>query len=644
MAKVRVAILEDDSTLASAMKAAFERSGFEVYVSVRLDEILEYLGQNPVNTLFVDCLLPAGSGVDFVEQIRKNYPPQVLDIVMMSGLFTDSSFVKETLRSTQAISFLKKPFELTEAVGAVKLKESVATAEAELSPRKALYLLFNKPKVSVREKRKAIEALEEIHGFDLPYLYSLMVETQATGHLNIVGNKGDVSGISFSQGKIVAVDIVDQETQLGKLLIEAGFILPDDLNAALATQSEKRLGERLIQGNLLSPHAFNIALANQMNIRLSRTIVDAMVKVNFVATDVELTYPHVDSDALSNFLHDWIASKIQPAWLKAHYIQWGDYTLQKGPSFSPDHPVMKMPLITHFQGFVEHFTKGLSLNQLMDTRKFPEETAYKALHLLLAKGLVTFGEKAVVQDVNERLKTLKKISAQFQGKNKLEIWDLMVRMSASSESSPQLIHAEFMKILGAEPPKDNPDLNKVYSQLLKMAQDSLEFSQTGNREQMKQKLEQESFEGRMRAASIFEEAKQALQRSQFAQASTLLLKASSADATLEKMKLHQVWAKLGQIDSQGVKIQVLKEVEMELMQVPPEEKFDALYSFVMGLFHKHKGDAVTARKFFEKAYNLDSNMVVARRELAALANAKAQDKGVLNRDLKDLVSGFFKKR
>ncbi len=644
MAKARIAILEDDTTLGAAMKAAMERAGYEAYVSSRVDEIQEYLLQSPVNTLFIDCLLPGGSGVEYAEQIRKNFPTQILDIVMMSGLFTDGSFIKETLRSTQAVSFLKKPFELTEALATIKLKESVANAEAELSPRKALYLLFNKPKVSVREKRKAIEALEEIHGFDLPYLYSLMVETQATGHLNIVGGKGEVSGISFSQGKIVAVDIVDQESQLGKLLIEAGFILPEDLKEALSVQSEKRLGERLIQGNLLSPHAFNIALANQMSIRLSRTIVDAMVKVNFVATDVELTYPHVDSDALSIFLHDWIASKIHPSWLKTHYIQWGDYTLIKSTSFNPDHPVMKMPLISHFQGFADYFTKGLSLNQLMDARKFPEETAYKALHLLLAKGFLIFGERAVVQDVNERLKTLKKISTQFIGKNKLDMWDMMVRMSASSESSPQLIHGEFLKILGAEPPKDNVELVKIYGQLKRLAQEALEFSQTGNRDHMKQKMEQESLEGKMRAASIYEEAKQALQRSQFAHASTLLLKASTSDPTLERMKLYQAWAKLGQIDSQGVKIKVLKDIEMELMQVPPEEKFDALYSFVMGLYHKHKGDSVTARKFLEKAFNLDSTMIVARREIANLASSKGQDKGMLNRDLKDLVSGFFKKK
>ena len=211
MSKARIAILEDDITLLNAMKTAFERAGFEVAASSNSSEISEYIKKNTVACLFVDCLLPGGSGVDFVQTLRKTYPASALDIVMMSGIFTDAGFVKETIRATQASSFLKKPFDISEALEKVKVASGIE-AEAEMSPRKALYLLFNRPKVSVREKRKSIEALEEIHGFDLPYLYSLMVETLATGHLNIVNGKGDVSGISFSNGRIVAVDIIEEAT------------------------------------------------------------------------------------------------------------------------------------------------------------------------------------------------------------------------------------------------------------------------------------------------------------------------------------------------------------------------------------------------------------------------------------------------
>jgi FixJ family two-component response regulator len=637
--------LEDDATLGEALKEAFTRDGYEVFISGNGNDVTEYISKNTIQALIVDCLLPGESGVDYVAGLRKKYPASILDVILMSGLFTDAGFVKDSLRSTQALAFLKKPFELSEITKLVKpMAAGPGAQDVEVSPRKALYLLFNKPKVTLREKRRAIEALEEIHGFDLPFLYSLLVETQATGHLNIVGEKGEVSGISFSQGKIVAVDIVDQETFLGKLLLEAGYIHPDDLNEALNVTSSKRLGERLIQGNLLSPHAFNIALANQMSIRLSRTIVDAKIKVNFVATEVELTHPHVDSEALTVFLHDWIASKITPAWLKAHYLQWGDYGLYRSPSLTMDHPILKMPLLANFSGIVDYFTKGNSLNQAMEGKKFPEETAYKALHLLLTKGFMVFSEKPVVVDSTERLKTLKKLWAQLSSLNKLEALDLMARVTASSESEPQMVYEEFKKILGPEPSPKEKELAQVFQQLKKLTDEVYTFSKSGNRDRMREEIAKSEVEMKMKAASQYDDAKNLLQKSQFSSALTILNKVSVLEPNMEKLRLYMSWARLASVDSQSAKAQRIKEVEMDLMQVPPEEKYDALFSFVMGLLSKAKGDVSAAKKYFEKATHLDANFLPPRRELAQIQSRQAPQKDMMNRDLKDLVSGFFKKK
>ncbi|MEZ0392053.1 MAG: response regulator [Pseudobdellovibrionaceae bacterium] len=643
MARGKIAILEDDMTLGAALKTAFERADFEAYFTSKPSEIQEYLERNNVMTLFVDCLLPTGSGVDFVEGLRKKFPPNSLDVVMMSGIFSDASVIKDTVRATKATAFLKKPFDLEEAIACVKTKDAPMQRE-DLSPRKALYLLFNKPKVSVREKRKAIEALEEIHGFDLPYLYSLLVETLASGHLNIVGQKGDVLGISFSNGRIVAVDIADKETQLGKLLIEAGYIYPDDLKEALSATTAKKLGDRLITANLLSPHAFNIALANQMSIRLSRTIIDMPVKVNFVATDVELTHPHIDSEAFSVFLHDWIASKIDFEWLKAHYTQWGDYSLAKSPAFSLDHPLLKMPLVAHFHGFVDFLTKGQSLNQMMDQKKFPEETAYKALHLLLAKGILIFADRAVSQDPAERIKVLKRLQSQLAHRNKLETWDVLVGFAGGSDSDVQFVFNEYKRLLGPQPPADQKEIAKIWEQLKQIGEEALKFAHGGSREKMKEEIAKQEVEAKIKASSLFEEARAALHKSLYTQAMPLLTKSLSLDPSLVKVKLHLIWARLGQAETRGgVKPQLLSEVEMDLLQVPPEEKYEALYSFVMGLFSKAKGDLPTAKKFFEKAYNLDNNFIAARREIAIIVG-KTQKKDPLNRDLKELVAGFFNKK
>lgn len=86
----------------------------------------------------------------------------------------------------------------------------------------------------------------------------------------------------------------------------------------------------------------------------------------------------------------------------------------------------------------------------------------------------------------------------------------------------------------------------------------------------------------------------------------------------------------------------IKEIELDLMQVPPDERYDALYPFVLGLFLKAQSDHVGARKSFQKAIALDGSFLMARRELGTLeAAAKPQKQDIFTMDLKQVVSGFF---
>ena len=89
----------------------------------------------------------------------------------------------------------------------------------------------------------------------------------------------------------------------------------------------------------------------------------------------------------------------------------------------------------------------------------------------------------------------------------------------------------------------------------------------------------------------------------------------------------------------------LKEVELDLMQVPPDERYDALYPFVLGLYLKAMGDYTGAKKSLEKALALDSSLLVARRELGHLVTLSNKPKpDIFTMDLKQVVSGFFKKK
>jgi CheY-like chemotaxis protein len=643
----QILILEDDSTLGKALKQAFEKEGLVAYLTSRPEEARELIEKSSIGTLFVDCLLPSISGVEFAQQIRTQFSTSMVEIVLMSGVFTDSTFINDSIRLSQAKSFLKKPFDLKDALKLVEKPVSDAdTSTVTIHPRKNLYSLFNKEKTTIRDRKKAIEALEEIHGFDLPFIYSVLVEAKASGHLNTATQAGQIYGISFSHGAIVAVDIPDKDTFLGKLLIERGFVQPDDLNIILKDKSAtsgKKIGEKLIQANLLSPHALNIVMAHQMNLRLSRAIVDEKVRVNFVEADVEKTNPNIDSMSFNFFLHDWIASKITLEWLKAHFLQWSDCPIVEGPGYVSDHPVLGMQLVRNLENIFSEVTNGKTLSQILDSQKYPEEAFLKALHFLLTKNLIAFKEPIRDKSVIARAKFLKKIFNQFSGLSKVEIFKIMGKMTGGSETHPDLVLREFQKLIGAPPDPQEKEIASIYQQLLTLAQQGYDGIKSTGSAASAQDVATGVAVAKIKAAGLFEEAKNLLQRSQYKQAFDKLVQAMAIDRNLEKGRLFKAWAQLGALEVAGQREQKIKEIEIEMVQISPEDKMDALYYFVMGLLSKAKGDQIGARKHLEKAIAIDNTLIYARRELTMITNI-AQKKDVLQADLRDLVGGFFKKR
>lgn len=625
-----------------SLRGYFSRLGHTVLTAVNEVDVFATIDKKKPSLVLIDCLLPSMNGVEIAEKIKAKFPQ--IPLVMMSGIYVDNQFIKDTLRSTNAVAFLKKPFELSELEPHLSsIEKNSGFIEIEEAPRRKLYQIFNKSKVSGREKKKLIESLEEVHGFDLPFVYSLLVESKSSGHLNVVGREnGDVSGISLSNGVIVQVDISDQSTYLGRLLIDSGFVSNEDLDSVLATSSNRRLGERLIAANLLSPHGFDAALEAQMNIRLSRIIKDEMFQINFVAADVDLTFPHLDSEALVQFLHDWVASKITHQWLKSHYLQWLNFKIQNGPVWSPHHAVFELPLVHALPQLLSDLEDQPTLQKLLDSEKYPEEALYKALHLLAIKGMIIFVQAAKQDDLAQQKKMLEKIKAEFTNKKPIDIFDQMVMLTGSSNLDPERVYVEFLRMIGKSPSDGNSEA--LYEEVIHLAQSAVEFEKTGNRKAMKDEIQKAEIEVRIKAAAQFEEAKNCLPRAQYPQALHLLRKAYENDPSLEKIRLYLIWAKLGTLDSSKNRKQSLKDIELDIMQIPPEDRYEALYSFVLGLYQKSLGDVVNAKKYFEKSLALDGSLMAARREISLLARNKAGKDDIFNKDLKDLVTGFFKRK
>lgn len=639
--KSKILILEDDESVGLALKEALSRQGYTVFLASRPDDAMAVISGHAIQILFCDCLLPQMTGLDFIERARQVYPKARFKVVLMSGIYTDKQFIQESVERTKALAFFKKPFDLAEVIKLVKRED--APKRDDNSGRKMLYQMFANSNVTNRQKRKVIESIEEVSGFDLPFLYSLLVETRSSGFLNIYNADGSVSGISFSDGCIVAVDVDDKNTFIGEMLIQSGFVLPEHVQIALRDKSNRKIGSFLIQKNQLSPHAFDLILMEQMNVRLVRTIVDQKIKINFSVAEVEKLTPSIDADALLVFLHDWIASKITVSWLKPLYMMWTGNVIVKSPGFREDHPALQMSLIKALDGFSDRLQGAVTLNQLLDVPGYSELAVYKAIHFLLTKGLVVFSEKAAFASPTEQNRALKKIWAELEGKNSFQIIEYLDK-SGLAGITVEAIKEEFMPLIGAEPADRKSESYALWINIKTVVEEALVLSQdAGKVDRFRQEVQRSEVEAKLKATLMMEEVKKSLQLSQFAGALKTLAEVEKLCPQIQYFHIYSSWAKLGAAIDPTKKAHLLKEIELEILQIAADERYDALFPFVVGLFNKQKGDLVGARKSFEKSIALDSSFIPARRELSLLsAQSKKQD--VFNMDLKDMVSGFFKKK
>lgn len=95
MAGVRnqILIVEDDETLAQALVKAFTTEGYVVHSTPMAAEAKSLVNKHPIGTVFLDALLPEMSGFDLGKELRKSYPAQALEIVLMSGILDRKSVV-----------------------------------------------------------------------------------------------------------------------------------------------------------------------------------------------------------------------------------------------------------------------------------------------------------------------------------------------------------------------------------------------------------------------------------------------------------------------------------------------------------------------------------------------------------------------
>ncbi len=144
-------IIEDDQGLANSMKILFSRSGFTVDTASNASESRMRIDEHRPCFIFLDILLPGESGLEFLEELRRDKSFKNTPIFVLTQ-FHDEAYQQEAKRLNVTAYFVKAEHSLKDIMDQVMKalekcrrgdcgpweghQESVATEEQSIKKKK----------------------------------------------------------------------------------------------------------------------------------------------------------------------------------------------------------------------------------------------------------------------------------------------------------------------------------------------------------------------------------------------------------------------------------------------------------------------------------------------------------------------------
>jgi len=102
-----ILLADDDVKLLANLSDILAKSGYAILTAERNDRLVEMLGQNPVEALILDLVMPPTDGMSGLKSVRDKFPS--LPVIILSGHGTIANAVEAI--KIGAFDFLEKPIE-----------------------------------------------------------------------------------------------------------------------------------------------------------------------------------------------------------------------------------------------------------------------------------------------------------------------------------------------------------------------------------------------------------------------------------------------------------------------------------------------------------------------------------------------------
>ncbi len=633
-----IGIIDIDAQFRSSMKESLEKEGYAVLFFNDIDQALSSIKLRKFHVFILECLTQKMSLNNIAQKLHDQSPDSIF--IFISQIL-EKSAARDAMSITRSQYFFKKPLQPQALIQIIKEKFADQVAE-EYEP---IIEALHSPQLTPQERIHAIQSIQSIHGFEVPRLLSYLNRAQFDGTLKLKATDNDTPIVHFQKGSISKVEVNDPKSFFGALLVDKNYVSLEELELVLQNKSTKRIGERLIDSNLVSPHIIDIINIEQLGIRLGYMIKNISYELEIKQESQPQVPLLMDSIFLSRFISDWLNSKISIDWLRSFYLPFLDKKIMRGNLFADISPIHTFYPLNKMNRFAQEITKGVSIDQILESKQFQEEDVLKGIHLLLSQEFIYFDKQTRPSDHKAHIERLQKIKNQMDKQNLFETLGLNEKSKAKEIKKAyyelsKLFHPDKVP---TQAPKELSELTTAIFAKISKANEVL--SDDNLRATYLKELEKGFAEKILESESHFEEGKSLLKSNQASKALLAFEKAMSLRPPTSEMQLHAMWAKIFCQPNENIE-QFYKDFESDLNKIPPEDRHNSIYYFVKGLYLKCIGDLDGAEKTIKHALSLTPNFVEAKRELNIIAIQKKSSKPVdiLNGNLSDVVGLLFKKK
>lgn len=638
---IHVLIVDDDKAIGKTLSEAIVRAGYKPLWASRAEEALNMVRLTNVQVAVIDCMLPIKNGVVLGEELRKTRFDNGA-IILMSGIFRDKSFESEALKKTGAIGYLQKPFGPADLMTALKPALDALTDTQKWT----LQSVLTKKIESVRDRVKIVEYLEEIHGVEVAFALSILMEAKISGFLNLVSATGEIFGIVLQNGRVNSVDSDTAEETAIKFLVDTGYLAKDDWQEFSVAADNKMRLQKLLAAGYISPHAAFQARRDQIVTDLKRILKSEKVNVSFVPDGGSDTKADgVDMLDLFVELNDTLDTLLTLDYLKEFFQAMLPSTIRTLGALNNDHPIWKLKIVGRVKDLIKTFDGMTPVTQILEKEASQELSILKAIYLLVIFGQVLFTDREAIKAFETEAARRQKLLAALNGKSPYEVFTYFGAKPGGKEREVEAIFKEFVKSNHPDrlPPDALQSLRDVTQALFQLVSGAYDvLSNAEKRAAYEVQRQSQQAEKELRADAISSEALELIRRGHYSKADAKIKEAMALTRS-HQLTYLMIWAKLKQ--SMKFSKSELAEWQNKLDAIPNAERNTPFYHMALGLLRQANGDPAAINSF-EKAVSIDGNFLEARREISALRPVKDSNSSpdLLTGDITQIVSQIFRRK